>query len=190
MLASDTITANRSEIILLLRETKREGIESVIQYLDESGFYEAPSSIYRHHNWKGGLAEHCLGVYRIAVELNNNRLPQDSIIIAGLLHDICKASKLYYGVDGQIHHRQTHIKGHGYRSVKLLENCGLLLTEDERLAIRWHMGGHHANDDEIEEVSRARQNELWKVIHKADKLDASGKYAKETTLKTSDYVFV
>lgn len=182
MLVSDTITANRSEIILLLRETKREGIENVIQYLDESGFYEAPSSVFRHHNWKGGLAEHCLGVLKIASELGRD-LPFESIVIAGLLHDICKASKLYYGADGQIHHRHTHIKGHGYRSVKLLENCGLFLTEDERLAIRWHMGGHHAKSDEIEEVSRARQNELWKVIHKADKLDASGKYAKVTALK-------
>lgn len=125
----------------------------------------------------GGGEERCLGVYRIASVLNDE-LPHDSLVIAGILHDICKASKLYYDEEGVIHHRHTHIKGHGRRSIKLLEQCGLLLTEDERLAIRWHMGGHHATDDEREEVERARQNLLWKAVHKADQLDASGKYRK------------
>lgn len=165
----------------MLLKTKRKGIENVIQYLEDSGFYEAPSSICRHHNWKGGLAEHCLGVYRIASELNNE-LPYESLVIAGILRDVCKASKLYYDTSGNIRRRHTHINGHGRRSIILLEQCELLLTEDERLAIRWHMGGHHAKGDEIEEVPRARKNELWKVIHKADKLDASGKNAKVTIL--------
>lgn len=158
----------------LLCGTHRNGIESVLKYLEESGFYEAPSSINRHHNRKGCLAEHCLGVYKIASELNNE-LPHESLVIAGILHDICKASKLYYDTDGIIRHRHTHIKGHGRRSIKLLEQCGLLLTEDERLAIRWHMGGHHASGEEREEVNRVRENPLWKAIHKADQLDASGK---------------
>ena len=150
----------------------------VLKYLDESGFYEAPSSIFRHHNWRGGLAEHCLGVYRIATQMNCG-LPCDSIIIARLLHDICKASKLFYNENGLIKHRYTHIRGHGYRSIKILERCGLLMKEDERLAIRWHMGGHHAKLEEQDEVSCARGEKLWKVIHKADKLDASGNFADQ-----------
>lgn len=178
MFTSSIISANKDVIISLLLETKREGIENVIHDLEESGFYEAPSSICRHHNWRGGLAEHCLGVYKIASELNNE-LPHESLVIAGILHDICKASKLYYDTDGNIQRRHTHIKGHGRRSIKLLEKYGLSLTEDERLAIRWHMGGHHASDEEREEVERARQNPLWKAIHKADQLDASGKFYKK-----------
>ena len=178
MFTSSIISANKDVIISLLLETKREGIENVIHYLEESGFYDAPSSICRHHNWRGGLAEHCLGVYKIASELNNE-LSHDSLVIAGILHDICKASKLYYDADGNIQRRHTHIKGHGRRSIKLLEKCGLSLTEDERLAIRWHMGGHHASDEEREEVERAKQNPLWKAIHKADQLDASGKFYKK-----------
>ena len=175
-------TVENNELInSLLRSTKREGIENVIHYLEKSGFYEVPSSICRHHNWKGGLAEHCLGVYKIASELSNENyeLPHESLVIAGILHDICKASKLYYDADGTIRRRHTHIKGHGRRSIKLLERCGLSLTEDERLAIRWHMGGHHASNEERAEVERARQNPLWKAIHKADQLDASGKYYKK-----------
>jgi 23S rRNA maturation-related 3'-5' exoribonuclease YhaM len=174
MSSRNLIEYNRIEIKSLLLETKRKGIDNVIQYLEESGFYEAPSSVCRHHNWKGGLAEHCLGVYKIASDLNDG-LPHDSIVIAGILHDICKASKLYYDADGNIQRRHTHLKGHGRCSVKLLEKCGLLLTEDERLAIRWHMGGHHASLEERNEVELARNNPLWILIHKADKLDASGK---------------
>lgn len=177
MLSPNLIEYNKAKIGSLLLETKREGMEKVIQYLEESGFYDAPSSICRHHNWRGGLAEHCLGVYKIASKLNDG-LPHDSIVIAGILHDICKASKLYYDTDGNIQCRHTHIKGHGRRSIKLLEKLGLLLTEDERLAIRWHMGGHHASLEERDEVAIARQNSLWKLIHKADRLDASGKYYK------------
>lgn len=178
MFENKAILSNIDEINTMLRATKRDGIECVIQYMEESGFYEVPSSLYRHHNWRGGLAEHCLGVYKMAVTLDkewNTNLPQDSLVIAGILHDVCKATKLYYDADGIIRHRHTNIKGHGRRSIKILERCGLSLTEDERLAIRWHMGGHHASIEEQDEVARARQNPLWKVIHKADQLDAGGR---------------
>lgn len=163
---------NRDTIVSLLLETNRDGMECVIRYLDDSGFFIVPSSIDRHHNWQGGLAEHSLGVYRLA-QKEAGDLPQDSVVIAGLLHDVCKAAKLYYDEDGVLHHRHTHIHGHGYRSIKILEQCGLKLTEDERSAIRWHMGGHHANTDERDEVMKARQSRLWQVIHRADHLDAS-----------------
>lgn len=174
-MTTETINTNRNEIISLLSETKREGVKNVLLYLDESGFYEAPSSIYRHHNWRGGLAEHCLGVCKTALA-NGEGLPRDSIIIAGLLHDICKANKLYYDENGIIQHRQSHIHGHGYRSVKILDECGLMLTDDERRAIRWHMGGHHPHDEkDLEDIRIARQSQLWRVIHNADHWDASGK---------------
>ena len=164
-------------IVALLHKTRRRGVEEVIHYLCESGFFVVPSSINRHHNWRGGLAQHCLGVYLTAKE-HGEGLPEDSLIIAGLLHDICKARKLYYDENGVIHHRHTHIHGHGYRSIKILEECGLELTEEERLAIRWHMGGHHAKNDEVEEVKKARNMKLWQVIHHADHWDAAGKNLK------------
>lgn len=75
----------------------------------------------RHHNWKGGLAQHCLGVCNVALALDKS-LPRDSIIIAGILHDVCKASKLYVSQDGVIHHNSIHIKGHGCRSIRLLDD--------------------------------------------------------------------
>ena len=176
MLTELQIQNNKSLIESLLRSTGRKGMENVVHYLEENDFFIIPSSLYRHHNWRGGLAEHSLGVYRIA-SIKSACLPRDSIIIAGLLHDICKASKLYYDEGGNIHERHTHIKGHGYRSVKLLELCGLELTDDERRAIRWHMGGHHAHgDEERADLDLARQSQLWSVIKSADRTDASGHF--------------
>ncbi len=95
MLAETEKDANKERIITLLKGVSREGIDYVLRYLEDSGFYDSPSSVCRHHNWRGGLAEHCLGVYKIASELNNE-LPHESLVIAGILHDICKATKLYY----------------------------------------------------------------------------------------------
>lgn len=178
-MTSDAIRANRSTIISLLRETKREGVENIVEYLDKSGFFDAPSSVFRHHNWRGGLAEHCLGVCLTALGRAHD-IPRDSIIIAGLLHDVCKAVKLYYDENGRIQCHKLYIKGHGYRSVKLLKQHGLKLSEDERRAIRWHMGGHHVLDkNEAEDFRIARQSKLWKVIHESDRWDASGKNLSE-----------
>ena len=171
-LTEKQIKTNQDEIISLLRSTNREGMENVIEYLNKSGFFTAPSSLDRHHNWRGGLAEHCLGVCRKALQMGSD-LAHESIVIAGLLHDICKASKLYYDAEGNVHRRCTLIKGHGRRSLILLCNCGLQLTEDEALAIRWHMGGHHAHGEDTKEVLKAKQSQLWKIVHKADQWDAS-----------------
>ena len=135
-----------------MRSTGRKGVEAVLDYLDGVGFYTAPSSIDRHHNWRGGLAQHSLETCRLALA-GRGRATRESVIIAALLHDICKASRLYYGADGRIHHRSTRIKGHGYRSVALLEREGLELTGEEWLAIRWHMGTGKADADVARAVS-------------------------------------
>ena len=170
-LSDKQIAANRREIIRLLISTQRDGIEAVIDYLYSSGFFVVPSSLKRHHCWKGGLAQHSLSVCNIALSLDSE-LPRSGIIICALLHDICKATKLYYDDNGNLHHRDTYIKGHGKRSVKLLEMLKLRLDDDERRAIRWHMGGYHVADDEISDLEIAKRSKLWKIIHKADRLDA------------------
>lgn len=57
-LSDREIDKNRREILRLLISTQRDGIESVIDYLYSSGFFIVPSSLNRHHCWKGGLAQH------------------------------------------------------------------------------------------------------------------------------------
>lgn len=172
MLTLEEIRLNKQKIKCLLISVNRKGMGSVLSYLETSGLYEVPSSFSRHHNWRGGLAQHCLGVYQKALEMRAD-LPTDSLIIAGLLHDICKAGKYYYDEKGQLHHRRTHIKGHGRRSIILLERCGLEMTPEEYRAIRWHMGGHHVyTEKEKYDVELARNELLWSVIHNADHINA------------------
>ncbi len=175
MLTDIDIQSNRERIIALLSKVRRKGMGNVLTYLEESGFYTAPSSVDGHHNWKGGLAQHSLNVYLQAAEWAPE-LPQDSLIITGLLHDICKASLLYYDENGEVRHRDPQIKGHGYRSNRLLEICLLEVTEEERRVIRWHMGGPNAQPGEIDEVNETKATKLWQVINKADTCDARNGY--------------
>ena len=148
----------------LLLKTGRRGIENVLAELDRLGFYEAPASTRFHGNYPGGLLEHSLCVYDEAVVIREAQLrlkpevadglPMGSVAIAALLHDVCKA-EVYrqeekrrknaagmwesyngYGVD-----YAAFPLGHGEKSVIQLLRWGLEMTDDEIMAIRWHMSG-------------------------------------------------
>ena len=174
MLSKERIEANKQQIVELLQSTNRKGMDKVLAYLDGVGFYTAPSSRDRHHNWQGGLAQHSLGTCLKALKQSEG-LDRSSVIIAAMLHDICKASRLYYGTDGRIHKRPTYIKGHGWRSVSLLKREGLELTSDEWAAIRWHMGLHNAS---YVEAGRVMSSKLWQVVFDSDKSDARNGWRK------------
>ena len=178
MLTKEDIDKNRQRFVSLLESTGRDGIENVIEYLDNNNFFEIPSSLHRHHNTEGGLAQHCLGVYERLSETGKN-LSKDSVIITSLLHDICKAEKIYRDRVGNWQERsdeELEIPGHGQRSVKLLENLGFGLTPDEARAIRWHMGGWKIGErpkEEIRDFFSTKKSDLWRLLYNADKYDAS-----------------
>ena len=92
----------KKHIIDILRKTiKRNGIEDFIKYLEkETDFFEAPCSTRFHLSKKGGLAEHSLNVYELLkekVERYQLGTLDETILICGLLHDLCK-TKMYYEV--------------------------------------------------------------------------------------------
>ena len=69
-----------------------------IKFMEEStDFFTAPASTRFHGDHEGGLLEHSLKVYEILneklkhtpIEMN---IPDDTIKIAALLHDICKVN--------------------------------------------------------------------------------------------------
>lgn len=146
----------KEEFIELLRSTKREGIEEIIQFIEKTDFYKAPASTRFHGNYEGGLLEHSMKVYEIlkhkvknaVVDLN---VSDDTIIIIALLHDICKVN--YYKVDYRNAKNErgewekvpyytvddTIPYGHGEKSVMMLTEY-MKLTSEEKYAIRWHMG--------------------------------------------------
>ena len=92
----------KEEFLNLLRQVKRDGIEDLINFLEKSDFSTAPASTRFHGNHEGGLVEHSLKVYEILkhkVEhcIKDIDIPEESIIIIGLLHDICKTN--FYKID-------------------------------------------------------------------------------------------
>ncbi len=182
--AVSRMEAVRTEIIELLASTKREGIGNVIDYLDRSGFFYRASSAYKHHNYPGGLAEHSLGTYKLAqadgVKLG---LPDDSVIIAALLHDTCKSDRFWF--KGRLirqHTPKCEMDGkHSVRSVIILKDCGLKLNVQERRAIRWHMKGekyHSRRENEERDHSKAVKEDLWRAVFYADKRDAAAHPAR------------
>lgn len=153
---------NKDRFIELLRSTGREGVNEVIDELESLGFFEAPASTRFHLNCEGGLLKHSLNVCDTALAVREvmiakdeslrDLLPKDSVIIASLLHDTCKADiykrvmkkrKNAFGVwedvPGYDVDYSNFPMGHGEKSVIVLLCCGLALTDDEMMAIRWHM---------------------------------------------------
>ena len=145
-----------------LLSTKREGMETVIKHLDRLGFFVAPASTKFHLNVKGGLMQHSWNVCNTALMLREQmiamnpdlvgKLPEESVVLASLLHDVCK-SNIYKDtllnrkndqgywekVPGYEVDYTSLPLGHGEKSVIMLLTLGLKLTKDEMLAIRWHM---------------------------------------------------
>ena len=147
--------STKSEVISLLSDVNREGINSVISYLHHSDYFAA--RCYHHHRYEGGLADHSLDVYHRMREMAPD-LPDESCRIVALFHDIC-TSRLF-GYDAVSHRR------HGQRSLDLLDTLGMKLREEERIAISRHM--HHVPSAELNE-----RTALWDCLHECDKRSAS-----------------
>ena len=146
----------KEEFIKLLKNTNREGMDKLIEFINKTDFFKAPASTRYHGNYEGGLLEHSMKVYEILKEkVKNSSIPintsEESLIIIALLHDICKVNFYkvdyrnaknefgewekvpYYTVDDTIPY------GHGEKSVMMLTEY-IKLTSEEKYCIRWHMG--------------------------------------------------
>lgn len=146
----------KEEFISLLRSTERPGIEELLQWLEESDFYTAPASTKGHGSYEGGLLIHSLSVYRVLGNFTKNLsgVDKNSVIICGLLHDLCKVN--FYiktvrnvKIPGERRWEEVEVYGiedtmplgHGEKSMYLAMRF-IQLTEEEAMGIRWHMGGY------------------------------------------------
>ena len=59
----------KERFIELLCSTGREGMESVINYLENSAFFTSPASTAYHMSYEGGLMDHSMNVYEMAMAL-------------------------------------------------------------------------------------------------------------------------
>lgn len=138
----------KEEFIRLLKETNREGMDKLIQYLEGTDFFTAPASTRFHGAFEGGLLEHSMKVYEILKEKAGDN---ESVRIIALLHDICKTS--FYKIDYRNAKNELGVwekvpyytvedtipYGHGEKSVMMISEF-IKLTPEEKYAIRWHMG--------------------------------------------------
>ena len=196
------IESKKREFIQLLRSTGREGVDDLLEYLDQDRihFFTAPASVNHHLNRDGGLLEHSLNVCHAALQLREmviamrpdleNRLNRNSVIIASLLHDICKAD-IYvpamkkqrdangiwtevasYNVD-----YSNFPMGHGEKSAMMALWGGLDISQEELLAIRWHMTAWDVSFQSIEalkSLNTARdQHPLCSLVQLADGIAAN-----------------
>ena len=149
MLSKEQMQANKATIISLLKSTGRKGVDNVISHLEEGDFFRVPASVNHHNNFEGGLAKHSLDVYREAMNLYDDltaKLPylitvlnRESLTLCSLLHDVCKMN-VFCIRNGQSCKTGIPNNPHGTKSLKWLLDWGLELTEQEQIAIAWHMG--------------------------------------------------
>jgi len=140
----------------LLRSTNRPNIENLIKWLDESDFKIAPASTQYHNAYKGGLLQHSLNVYYCLFDFKTiidfMEIPQDTLILTALLHDICKAY-CYVETTRNVKDASGNWTtvpyyqfnewlpwGHGEKSVILILQQGVYLNDIEISMIRNHMG--------------------------------------------------
>lgn len=193
------LATNKKDFCDLLRSTGREGVEYVIEDLEKDGFFTAPASAGHHLNCEGGLMVHSLntchaglkiweGMKQLDASLEKT-VKRESVILACLLHDVCKTDiykptvkkrKNHLGVWEDVDAYKVSYKsfpmGHGEKSVIQLLLSGLELQDDEMLAIRWHMGAFGLNLNSYEEIHNydtARlTHPLVCIVQSADSLAA------------------
>ena len=191
------VQANKDRFCEILRRTGRAGVETVLAELDQLGFFSAPASTRFHLAEEGGLCQHSLNVYDEAMlvkvlqcRLRPNlepKLDDVSVAVAALLHGVCKA-EVY---KTEIKHRKVNGKwedylgyvpdysalplGHGEKSVIRLLRWGFELTDEEMMAIRWHMHAWSLSDSPEDGANFNKANErcpLLAVLIAADGLAA------------------
>ena len=190
----------KEEFIELLRSTHREGVEDLLEGLENMGFFTAPASANHHLNTEGGLVQHSLNTCKAALMVwegmaaiepgLEKEVEREGVIIASLLHDVCKSDIYFRTVkkkktaigtwednEGYKVSYKNFPMGHGEKSVILLLCNGIALSDDEMLAIRWHMGAWGINMNSYEDQrcfdTSQKLYPLVTIIQVADKLAAN-----------------
>lgn len=182
------IEKNYKDVRLELKKTNVKGMTEFLAWLDTTDFSTAPASTKFHLNVLGGLAQHSLNTLRFARNLNKEisvGCEDSSLVIAALLHDLCKANYYIEGEEWDKEHKEKTNQwrkkfvwkiedqfplGHGEKSV-ILATRFLDLMPEEALAIRWHMVKWDVSDAGRRTMDEARdKHPLVKIIAIADQI--------------------
>jgi HD superfamily phosphohydrolase YqeK len=184
----------KDQIIKILVEVKRPGMDKLIKFLEESDFFTAPASTKYHGSYEEGLSEHSLNVFTTLSTKNdtyNLGLDKETIAITALLHDVCKINFYKKGIKNVKEGKKINWKGqevdnwiekevwevedklpfgHGEKSVIIVMRY-IELTDLEIAMIRWHMGAFDNKDN----LALQNAMNMWPQVvamHTAD-LEAS-----------------
>ena len=180
----------KERIIKLLLSTKRDGMASLLAWMEINGFFTSPCSTQHHLSCEGGLAEHSLNVYNLMWSMADGLLEHNeyeevykSIIICSLLHDIGKAGQ--FGKPGYVENylSKRDKDGNPIRSEAkpYVANAELLnvpheiralaiiskfidLTEEEQFAILYHNGLY----GDLKYQISGKETKLYMLLHFAD----------------------
>lgn len=159
----ENIESYKDEYISIYNKyIKREGSQSLLEYLQKSDFFVAPASSQFHSAFEGGLCQHSVNVFNRFLNMVKNEYGEnfeekvsiETIAICALLHDLCKIDTFkidmrnkkvdgnwvqvpYYTVEDSLPY------GHGEKSVYIISGF-MKLTREEAMIINWHMGGFDA----------------------------------------------
>ena len=170
----------------LLLSVERTGADKLMGYIrNKTDFYTAPASTRFHLACEGGLLQHSLNVYDCLIAKKESpvwkpilaEIPDESLIIMALLHDLCKTNFYVEGTKNQKTYEAEKVAAaepwqrkhdqmgdYIWETVKtyqvddqlplghgeksvMLIQCYIRLTMQEVMAIRWHMGFSEAKEN-------------------------------------------
>lgn len=186
---------DKERYIEILKTVNRAGVDQLIDYLENSDFFEAPASTKYHGAFEGGLCAHSLRVYDIIVKLNDTlgfNVENESLIIASLLHDLAKVNTYektfknvkVYTPNGDKHDKGGNFEWQAQESYKTRDDvfvygnhestCEFIarqfiqLSIAESAAILHHMGGLAYDSSPVQLMPIYQKYNLALLLHMAD----------------------
>lgn len=165
-------------------------IEHVLDWVRKTDFYKAPASTRYHESFESGLLFHTMRAYNEVLDLIE--LPKfkqhcelQSAVLCILTHDWCKIGRYEVYLKNQKNEKTnqwekvpgyktaeviSHPFGHGVTSMYMAGKT-FNLTEEEALAIRYHMGLWDCSEYDRNDMSYAKNNyPLINLIQFADQM--------------------
>jgi len=131
----------KDRVIDTLVSTKRDGMVDLLAYLVETDFFIAPASTKFHGSEPGGLLYHSWHVYQLLKAKNDlfkTNIPVESLVIAGLLHDVCKIGCYHIDTDPPTSAQINYLTKLAGREVYAIK-AGPLTKSYASVLIEWYV---------------------------------------------------
>ena len=173
----------------------------LLDWIEESDFFEAPASTQYHLCCKYGLVKHSLNVHKrlkefIQVEYGDNfeeylGVNSAEVALIGLCHDVCKADCYLLDMRNVKDESGNWIKepyykyspafeyGHGEKSVFIVQSFIRGLSLNTTLAIRYHMGAAGNTSSPLKDSDALKAMEEFPIIMWTNVADLTASYIDE-----------